>query len=130
MKKRFYKIIIFFIAVLFIAGCKTSVNNSFKITNNAAADVIITFRAQTISVPSGQTTEIKEIPQGTYTYTTAYSVPASATSDASSGDVTRQLTIKAGTRYLLLFTSTLRSGTYTLYATLSGSDDESTPTSP
>lgn len=131
MKTRYYNFMFVFVAILFFAGCKTSVNNSFTITNNADASVIVTFRANAISVPAGQNTVIQEIPQGTYSYSTAYSKPASATTSTSTGDVTGQIVIKAGTRILLLFTSsTDASGNYLLSATLSSSDDETTPTSP
>ena len=130
MKKWYSKIIVFFIAVLFFGGCNSSVNNSFKITNSAGAGVIVTFRAQAISVPSGQTTVIKEIPQGTFSYSTVFSIPAGAKTSTSSGDVSGKLNIKAGTRILLLYSSTLKDSTYSLYATLSVSDDETTTTGP
>ncbi|HKJ81962.1 MAG TPA: hypothetical protein VJ954_08060 [Ignavibacteriaceae bacterium] len=99
MKKKKYKLIPLplFILILLFAGCETSVKNSFKVTNDAAADIVVTFRAQTISVASGQTKEIKEIPQGTYSYSTFFTVPPSATSYSSSGDVTGQVVIKAST---------------------------------
>ena len=105
-------------------GCSTSVNNSITFKNLAAGDIIVNFRGQDISVAAGGTGVIKEIPQGTYKYETTYSIPAGATSSATTGDVAGQVVINAGTKILILYSSTLINGVYTLSATTSNSDTQ------
>jgi hypothetical protein len=79
---------------------------------------------------TGATASVSEIPKGTYLYSTTYNVPAEALSSASQGDVKGTLTIAAGTRIMIIYSSTLISGAYILYASVSSSDSQTTTTSP
>ena len=130
MKKRSSKIIIFFAVAVIFTGCKSTVDNSLTIKNIAAASVIVNFRGSTITVAAGATSVIKEIPKGTYSYATTYQVPSGTASSSAQGDVTGDVVIKAGTRILILFSSTFdsSSGGYVLYATISNSDDQTAGT--
>ena len=92
--------------------------------------MIVNFRAKDIKIKVGQKVAINEIPKGTYTYATSFSNPVGATSISSLGDVTGTVVLKAGTKILVIYTSTFINGVFTLSATLSSSDDQSTPTSP
>lgn len=125
MKKRylFYAAAITVFSIMY-SGCNTSVNNSIKFKNLATGDIIVNFRGQDVSIIAGGTGEVKEIPQGTYKYATTYSIPAGATSSVTTGDVSGQVFIKAGTKILVLYTSTLVNGVYTLSATISNSDSQ------
>jgi len=130
MKKSFIYIFLFSLTILSLQGCKTTVNNKITFNNLSTTDLIINFRGQNINVAVGQKVEIKEIPKGTYTYATSFSKPAGATSKSTVGDVNGSATIKAGTKILIIYTSSLDNGVFTLSATLSSSDDQSNPTSP
>ena len=132
MKRRylFLTVAITVFSIIGNSGCSTSVNNSIKFKNLAAGDLIVNFRGQDISIPSGTTGEVKEIPQGTYKYATTYSLPAGATSSTTMGDVSGQVVINAGTKILVLYTSTLINGVYTLSATVSNSNSLTSTTGP
>ena len=131
MKKRYFIYLIILSVFSIITGCKTTVDNSFRINNLAAANVIVNFRAQAITVTSGGSAVINEIPQGTYNYTTIYAIPAGAKSSSTSGDLSGQVVINAGTRILLIYTSVFdTSGTYKISATITSSDNQATTTSP
>lgn len=118
-----------FLTTLLLMGCTNSINNSVTFKNISDGDIYINFRGSVITVASGQTTVVSNIPKGLYSYSTTYSVPATASSSEAQGSVTGTLTLKAGTKILFLYSSTLFNGTYTLYVTISNSDDQSTSTS-
>ena len=128
MKKRSFIYLIIIAVFSIIGGCKNTVDNSVTIKNLAAGDIIVNFRGQAVSVASGTTGEVQEIPEGTYDYSTTYTIPAGATSAAEGSGINGQVKIKAGTKVLLIYSSTLVSGVYTISATVSNSDDQSTGT--
>ncbi|MHB1685898.1 MAG: hypothetical protein ACYCVH_00740 [Ignavibacteriaceae bacterium] len=117
--------LIFLLLPVFLSSCSNSVNNSITFQNLASGDVYINFRGGLITVPAGQTSSIKEIPSGIYSYSTTYSVPAGATSSSSQGNLMGTLNIKAGTKILFVYSSTLQTGVYTISITISNSDDQS-----
>lgn len=130
MIKRSIKPVMFLLFVLMFSGCEASVDNSITFNNQSLSDIIVSFRGQAISVATNQTTVIKEIPKGTNSYSTVFTKPAGATSTETKGDVSGNISIKAGTKILILYTYTLEAGVYTLNATLSSSDDQTTITAP
>ncbi len=132
MKRRyfFYVAAISVFSIITNSGCSASVNNSIKFKNLAAGDIVVNFRGQDVSVAAGGTGEIKEIPQGTYKYATTYTIPIGASSSTTTGDVSGQVVINAGTRILVLYSSTLINGVYTLSATISNSDSQTSTTGP
>ena len=130
MIKRTIKPGLFLLFVLMFSGCKTSVDNRITFENLSAGDIIVNFRGESLAIAANQTTVITEIPKGTYSYTTVFTKPASASSSATKGDVAGNVIIKAGTKILILYTSTLEAGIYTLSATISSSDDQGIVTSP
>jgi hypothetical protein len=115
---------------LILSGCSGKVNNSVTIQNLSAGTVYFNFRGNVITALTGATASVSEIPKGTYLYSTTYNVPAEALSSASQGDVKGTLTIAAGTRIMIIYSSTLISGAYILYASVSSSDSQTTTTSP
>lgn len=130
MKKFYSSLILLTLISLSFIGCKSTVDNSFTFNNSSGTDLIVNFRAKDIKIKVGQKVAINEIPKGTYTYATSFSNPVGATSISSLGDVTGTVVLKAGTKILVIYTSTFINGVFTLSATLSSSDDQSTPTSP
>ena len=69
--------------------------------------------------------EIKDIEEGTYTYETTFEYPSTATTIKTEGAVSGQVSLKAGTKILLFYSSSESPDrtTYTLNATISSSDD-------
>ncbi|HUX60454.1 MAG TPA: hypothetical protein VMV32_04010 [Ignavibacteriaceae bacterium] len=108
----------------FFSGCSSNINNSITFKNLASGDVYINFRGGLITVPAGQTSSITEIPNGTYDYSTTYTVPAGASSSSTVGNTSGTLVIKAGTKILFVYSSTLQSGAYVLSITISNSDNQ------
>ncbi len=123
MKPKF----VFFISLLFLAllniSCSSSVENWIKFQNMASNDVYVNFRANLIQVKSGDTVILSEIAKGTYDYETIYEIPAGATTSGTQGETAGEFVIKAGTKVLVVYTSTFIEGNYTLYASVTTSED-------
>ena len=108
---------------LLVSGCSASVNNRITFNNSSDTELNINFRGGVINVAAGKTSVISEIPKGSYDYATTFSSPSGVTNAATTGDVNGQVDIKAGTKVLIYYTSTLKNGVYTLTATKTSSDD-------
>jgi hypothetical protein len=111
-------------ATLSLVGCAN--DNQIAIVNNAQGAIMFNFRATETDIPSGASLTIKDIPNGTYEYATTYGIPASATSWSVSGAAgAGSLTFsKKETHHLLIYSSTLAAGAYTLY--VNGTSSEPT----
>jgi hypothetical protein len=130
MKYRLPLFICVILSFIFINGCSGKINNSVTFKNLSQGIVYVNFRGEAIAVTTGNSTMVQEIPKGTYNYSTTYSVPAGVISSSAQGPVTGNLTIAAETKILIIYSSTLINGTYILFATISSSDDQGTPTGP
>ncbi len=125
--KRFLILITFsLILVTILSGCSDTVNNSFTFTNFATNKVFVNFRAKLIAVNAGETVILSDIDKGIYLYETTFEVPASAISFDAVGAVTGDVTLSAGTKILIIYSSTFVDDTYTLNATISTSEGIST----
>ena len=134
------KIIFFFLIVLSIGfiSCSDTVDNRVTFLNYAAADVYVNFKADLIhispsvppneegllQIPPGEKVEINEIFKGEYEYESIYEVPSGATSSATEGEVAGTFLIKAGTKILVVYTSTFIDSAYTLYVSVTTSADQ------
>ena len=131
MNYRLPLFICFISSFFLINGCSGKVNNSVTFTNLAQGTVDVNFRGENITLTPGNSVIVQEIPKGTYNYDTNFSIPANALTGSSQGAVSGNLTISAGTRILIMYSSSLtNNNTYILYATVSSSDDQGTLTSP
>ncbi len=128
MKKWLLNAAVVFALALSLISCSSSVQNSISFNNQTQGALYINFRGQIVTVPAGQTSKVEKIRQGTYDYATTFSVPASATSASSQGNLTGTFTVNADTKILLYYTSTLVNGSYTVYVTISNSDSQTTGT--
>jgi hypothetical protein len=124
MKK--ISILFLFVAISLplFTNCSSTVENSLKVQNLASNDVYLNFRASLIQVRSGETVELKELPKGTYDYETIYEIPSGATSTTAEGEVSGEFIIKAGTKILVVYTSTFIENSYTIFASVTSSDDQ------
>lgn len=126
----------FILLIIFIGiaglNCSSSLENSITFQNIASNRIFINFRGDLITVEAGETKIVKEIPKGLFTYSTTYEIPAGSQGSSTSGDVSGTVNINAGTKILIIYSSTYIDGTYTLFATISSSDDQTqiTPTTP
>ena len=120
------KLLLLLVLPLILAGCSSSLDNNLTLKNLSAGKIFLNFKGDIITVESGKTVVVKDIPKGTYTYATTYEIPASATSASFVGDATGSLSFKPGTKVTILYSSVLSGTAYTLYATMSTSDDQAT----
>lgn len=127
MKTKILSSVLLLGLLFLINGCEGKVDNSLTIKNLAAGAVYVNFRGQLISVPAGSTTSITEIPKGTYTYNTTYQVPSGVLGSSFQGAVSGSVTINAGTKILIAYSSTLFNNSYILYATVSSNDEVTNP---
>lgn len=127
------RIFVFLSIAVFLLGCSN--DNEIEITNLAQGDIYFNFRAKeyVIAADGGEIT-IDEVPNGTFDYATTYSVPAGATGcevegDAGAGFLDFE---KRETRHLLIYSSTLIDGNYTLYVNKTSTkfQNSNSPTSP
>ena len=121
------------VLVLLIALWGCSNDNKLTIKNIGDEPIYINFRASIDSVYPGGSFPVTDIPNGTYEYNTTYRIPPGVTSASMSGEAgSGQLFFeKKDTQILLLYSSTLLNGAYTVYVNKSSSEPVSTasPTS-
>jgi len=120
------KLLLLLVLPLILAGCSSSLDNSLTLKNISAGAIYLNFKGEIITVESGKTVVVKDIPKGTYTYATTYEIPAAASTATFVGAATGSLSFKPGTKVTILYSSVLSGTTYTLYATMSTSDDQTT----
>lgn len=123
MKKNTGLIAVLFLFAFIFASCDTDLENKFIFQNYSAGKVLINFRGGLYSVIPGKSYTINKVPKGTYDYSTTYEIPAGTESASAEGAVAGTVEFKASTRILVVYSSTFNEGSYTLYATISSTDD-------
>ncbi|MDT3695350.1 MAG: hypothetical protein ROY99_03090 [Ignavibacterium sp.] len=124
MKKQIVTLLsVIVISVISLTGCEPFLVNKIIARNLAAAEVKLNIRGQIYSVPSGETLILNDFKKGSFEYETIYSVPAGATEFAAEGEVAGEIVLNAGTEVLIVYTSTLVEEKYTLYGSMTSSDD-------
>jgi hypothetical protein len=120
------KIIFSFLILLSVGflSCSDSVNNSITFQNLASNDVYVNFRGSKVDVPSGSTVTLKDIDKGEFQYDTIYEIPNGATSSSVEGEGTGTIIMDAGTKVLVLYTSTFIEDAYTLFISITTSEDQ------
>jgi hypothetical protein len=111
------------ILLLMLVSCSDDAINTITFQNMADGDVIVNFRGETVEVPSGQIIQIADIDKGEFEYETIYSIPAGATSAAAEGEMSGTFELIAGAKILVIYTSVLDEGAYTIYASVTSSVD-------
>ena len=133
MKRIFAVILLVSSLILNFNGCTKELENNITLKNLAAGAIHFNFRGEVLTVAAGKTVTLSAIPVGLYSYSTTYSLPASATGSSVQGEASGTIEVNAATKFLILYSSTFISGNYVLYATTSNSDDQTpddTPTGP
>ena len=121
---KYIKYLPFILLIVFLfTGCTSKLESRVVFKNIAAGALRINFRGAEVIVPAGKTVTVDAIKNGVYTYATTYDIPAGATSATASGDISGEITINAGTKVLIIYSSTYINNVYQLYATMSSSED-------
>lgn len=123
MKKHLILFSTIIVIVLSFVGCEPFIENKITINNNSDSDIELVVASKSYSIPSGTSKVLSDFDKGTFAYQTIYSIPVGITAASAEGDVSGDLTLLAGTELLLVYTSFYDGETYTLYGTLSSSDD-------
>jgi len=123
------------LAILFISlftfwGCSSESETSLSLKNLAAGTIYLNFRGEVATVPAGRTVVLSDLPKGTYAYVTTYAVPAGATTSIAIGELEGEIIVKAGSKILILYSSTFSEDTYTIYASKTSNDDLDDPGNP
>jgi hypothetical protein len=123
MKKLSILLLFTIVSFPLFTSCSSSVENSLKIQNLASNDIYLNFRASLIQVKSGEVVELKELPKGSYDYETIYEIPSGATGSSTEGEASGEFLIRAGTKILVVYTSTFIDNNYVLFASVTSSED-------
>ena len=125
MKNKLALSICFVLAFILINGCSTKVNNSVTFQNLSDGTILANFRGNAIEVASGNSATVQEIPKGVYLYSsTIVTVPPGTLNKNLQGAVSGSIIINAGTKVLVVYSSSFTNGTYLVSATISSSDDQ------
>ena len=108
---------------LTLISCSDGPINTITIENWASNDVSVNFKGSLTDVPAGATVQLTDILKGEYEYETIYVIPSGATSFEASESCAGTLVLSAGTKILIIYTSTLVEGTYSISASITTSDD-------
>jgi len=121
-----FKNISFLLMLLSVSffSCSNSVENSITFENNALGDMLVNFRGSKVDVPSGSSVTLSDIDKGEFQYETIYELPPGTTGSSLEGEGAGTFIMKAGTKVLVIYTSTFLSGTYTVYVSVTSSDDQ------
>ncbi len=119
---------------LFLTGCKSTVTNSVTFKSIAIGNMYVNFMGETFTVvPNGSKT-VRNIPKGTYKYSTSYDIPSGITSVSTNGDVNGSVTLSADTKITVLYSSSIQGSgeqkNYIINASISSNDKIVTPTGP
>ncbi len=123
MKKILTIIAFLAISMSFLSGCSETVGTKITFQNGASNMVKVNFRASEIIVEAGKSVDITDTPRGKYAYETTYQLPPGTTSSSAEGDVSGEIELSAGTRVLIVYSSTFVGGVYIISATKTTSDD-------
>ena len=131
MKYKIPLFISFVLSFFILSGCSGKVNNSVTVQNLTLGTVYLNFRGSVVTAASGASATVSEIPKGSYTYNTTVSAPSGVTSVPTlQGDFKGTLIINAGTHISIVYSSTLVNGAYSVFATVSSSDSQTSLINP
>lgn len=115
------------VSLISFTSCEPFIENKITIKNLAAGSVIVNLKAQLYEVLPGQTLVLNDFDRGEFEFETTYSVPIAVSTASAEGDVAGTMNLIGGTEIYLLYTSavtgTVPSLTYTLYGSMTSSDD-------
>jgi hypothetical protein len=119
------KAIYFALLILSIGllSCSDDTINTITFTNLAAGDVSVSFRGTVTDVPVGATVELKNILLGEYAYDTVFILPAGTTTYDAGDGLAGTFVLNAGTKILVIYTSVIEAGNYSISASVTSSDN-------
>jgi len=122
MKQKFLYLLFAITSISFLS-CSDGPINKITFQNLADGDVYVNFKGSQIEVLSQSTVELEDIDKGEYEYETIFTLPYGTTDFSSEGEMSGSFILKAGTKIIVTYTSVSNEGTYTIYASVTSSDD-------
>jgi hypothetical protein len=122
MKQKFLYLLFAITSISFLS-CSDGPINKITFQNLADGDVYVNFKGSQIEVLSQSTVELEDIDKGEYEYETIFTLPYGTTDFSSEGEMSGSFILKAGTKIYVTYTSVSNEGTYTIYASVTSSDD-------
>ena len=123
MKKTIILLVIISLSGITLVSCSNTVGNKLTLRNLASNAIYVNFRAELITVASGEEVNVVDVDQGSYAYETTFEIPAGVESVEAEGDVAGEIVLKAGTKVLIVYDSVTLNNIYMLSATMTTSDD-------
>jgi hypothetical protein len=119
---KYYSVVLL---AFFFAGCSS--NNEITIQNIAGGSVLVNFRAESHVIVPNNSITISDIPNGTYDYSTTFSIPAGYSGEVSGEASAGTLIFEdRNTKVNLIYSSTQTDTIYTLGCTVSSTRNLST----
>jgi len=122
MKQKFLYLLFAITSISFLS-CSDGPINKITFQNLADGDVYVNFKGSQIEVLSQSTVDLEDIDKGEYEYETIFTLPYGTTEFSSEGEMSGSFILKAGTKIIVTYTSVSNEGTYTIYASVTSSDD-------
>jgi len=122
MKQKFLYLLFAITSISFLS-CSDGPINKITFQNLADGDVYVNFKGSQIEVLSQSTVDLEDIDKGEYEYETIFTLPYGTTNFSSEGEMSGSFILKAGTKIIVTYTSVSNEGTYTIYASVTSSDD-------
>jgi len=122
MKQKFLYLLFTITSISFLS-CSDGPINKITFQNLADGDVYVNFKGSQIEVLSQSTVELEDIDKGEYEYETIFTLPYGTTDFSSEGEMSGSFILKAGTKIIVTYTSVSNEGTYTIYASVTSSND-------
>ena len=122
MKQKFLYLLFAITSISFLS-CSDGPINKITFQNLADGDVYVNFKGSQIEVLSQSTVDLEDIDKGEYEYETIFTLPYGTTDFSSEGEMSGSFILKAGTKIIVTYTSVSNEGTYTIYASVTSSND-------
>ena len=118
------KAIFLFLILLSVSllSCSDGPINTINIQNWTDYDVSLNFKGTLTDVPAQTSTQFTDILNGEYEYETIFTVPSGASYEVSES-CAGTLVLNAGTKVLIIYTSSFDGTTYSLSASITTSDN-------
>ncbi len=119
------------ISLISFTSCEPFIENKITIENQSDGTIWLNVKANKHIVNPGETVVLGDFDRGLYEYETIYTVPYDVASTTAEGDASGTMNIIGGTEIYIIYTSALTgTGTgskYTLFASMTSSDDINRP---
>lgn len=122
MKQKFFYLL-FALTSISLLSCSDGPINKITFQNLADGDVFVNFKGSQIEVLSQSTVELEDIDKGEYEYETIFTLPFGTTEFSSEGEMSGSFILRAGTKIIVTYTSVSIEGKYTIYASVTSSND-------